>query len=47
MKYILKRFITLFNSFFFVFSIIQDWNLKNSSIDLFSSSDSLTVIVKE
>ena len=47
MKYNLTCLILSANSFFFVYCIIQEWNLENSAIDLLASSDSFSVIVKE
>ena len=47
MKYNLICLIIFINSFFLVYSLIQEWNLENSAIDLLASSDSFSVIVKE
>ena len=40
MKYNLTFLIIIIDSYFFVFSLVQEWNFENSAIDLFNSSNS-------
>ena len=47
MKHTLIFFLVIFNSSFFVFSVVQQWNFENSSKDLLSSSEPLSVPVLE
>ena len=47
MKVNLISFAIIFNLSFQVFSVVQEWELENSSIDLFASSNTVSVVEYE